>query len=702
MRVDEIPINPAVREGVKRIGIEELYPPQEDALNAGLLDGESLLVATPTASGKTLLAVLASVRAIERGGKAIYLSPLRALTTEKAEYFKRLLEPLDAKVAAVSRDYDSPEEWLRRVDVIIATYEKADSLVRHRASWLRDVDLIVVDEIHLLADPERGPRLEVAATSLMRIAPGAQRLGLSATITNYEEISRWLNARPVVTKWRPTPLRECIFYDNKLYYVDPGSGRLEFQEVRITGSPLIGLTLNCLLDGGQVMVYAHSRRASEDYARRLAERVGALGSLDREGLRRDAEMIRAEGRGLDVAERLAQCIERGVAFHHAGLTHPHRRVVEEGFLSRRIKVICATPTLASGVNLPARMVIIPEVKKSAREMSVMEYKQLAGRAGRPGYDEEGYAVIIASSKRRVSIYARKFLMGEPEPIRSNLSKRLSWAILASTSSGLVEDERSLYDFLASTLLHVQDGCDPDSIRGEIEYLRRMGLLKPGSLELTRLGKRVAELCVDPLTALIAKKLAHLPPSQLDEDVALVAVSASPDLSPIQYEVPLHVIEPFSKALGRLGWDAGGREMEVIGKALALKLWVNEVAEETIANVYDIAPGDLYVLRENAEWISSSLADLLTILGAQRAALYLMELSERIRHGVKPELIQLCAIEGVGRVRARILYNHGFRTIEDVARASIEALSQVPRIGRELAVKIREGARMLAGWAGDGA
>jgi len=699
VRVDEIPINPVVRESIKKVGIEELYPPQEEAIKSGLLDGESLLVTSSTASGKTLLAVLASVKAFEKGYKTIYLSPLRALTTEKAEYFKKLLEPLDVKVAAVSRDYDSPEEWLRKVDVIIATYEKADSLVRHRASWLRDVGLIVIDEVHLLADPERGPRLEVAVTSLMKIAPKAQRLGLSATVTNYEEISKWLNAKPVVTQWRPTPLKECIFYDNKLYYLNPESGKLESQEMSITGRPLIGFTLNCLLDGGQVMVYAHSRRTSESYARKLAERVGALGVLDREGLRRDAELIRAEGRGLDMAEQLAQCVEKGVAFHHAGLLYPHRRVIEESFLSRRLKVICATPTLAAGVNIPARMVIIPEVKRSVREMSVMEYKQLAGRAGRPGYDKEGYAVIIASSKRKLKSYARKFLMGEPEPIRSNLSRRLSWAILASTSSGLVEDEKSLDEFLTSTLLHIQDGYDFNSIQSEVDFLRRIGLLKSNSLELTRLGRRVAELCVDPITALIAKGVSHLPLSQLDEDVALVAVSASPDLSPIQYEVPLHMIDPFTDALERLGWDAGGREMEVIGKALALKLWINEVAEETMANVYGIAPGDLYVLRENAEWVSSSLAELLMVLGKHRSALAFMELTERIIHGVKPELTQLCAIEDVGRVRARILYNHGFRTIEDIARAPIEKLSEIPKIGREVAAKIKANAKALVGEVG---
>ncbi|MEM2216638.1 MAG: DEAD/DEAH box helicase [Nitrososphaerota archaeon] len=692
MKVEEINVDRRVVDRIRSMGIEELYPPQVEALKNGLLDGESVLLASSTASGKTLLAVLASVKALERGYKTLYLSPLRALTTEKAEYFKKILEPLDVKVAAVSRDYDSPEEWLKKVDIIIATYEKADSLVRHRSSWLKDVGLIVIDEVHLLSDPERGPRLEVAATSLMKLSPEAQRLGLSATVTNYDEISRWLKAKPIATQWRPTPLKEYIYYDGKLYFLN--SGKLEYEDVKVSGNPLIGLTLNCILEGGQVMVYAHSRKISESYASKLSERIGALGVLDREGLKKDAEMIRAEGRGLEMAEQLAQYVEKGVAFHHAGLTYQHRRIIEESFLNRRIKVICATPTLAAGVNIPARMVLIPEVKKSVRDLSVMEYKQLAGRAGRPGYDRYGYAVIIASSKRKLTSYSRKYLMGEPEPIKSNLSRKLSWAVLASASSGLVSDEKDLDDFLRSTLLYVQEGYDYKTLEDELEFLRRIGLVKEDSLELTRLGKRVAELCVDPLTAIIAKRTSLQ--KNLDEDLVLTAIACSPDISPIPYDVPLHLIDPFTESMEKLGWDSRGRDMEIIGKALALKLWVSEVSEETISNVYHIAPGDMLVLKENSEWISSSIAELLIVLGNHRNALAFMEMSERIRHGVKPELLQLCSIEGVGRVRARILYNYGFRTVEDIAKAPVEKLADIPKIGRELALKIKNHAKILVG------
>ena len=691
MRVEDLPISGGVKSKLMEHGISQLYPPQAEAIKAGALDGESILLATSTASGKTLIAVLAAARMVEEGLKTIYLSPLRALTTEKAGYFKELLEPLDVKVAAVSRDYDSPEEWLRKVDVVVATYEKADSMVRHRASWLKDIGLIVVDEVHLLSDPERGPRLETAATALMKIAPGAQRLGLSATITNYEEVSAWMRAKPVVSDWRPVQLNETIYYDGRLYSINEDGLRSE--EVNVSGNPLIGLTVNCILEGGQVMVFASSRRRAESYAVKISRSVGELSVLDRDGLRSDAEHIRAEGRGLEMAELLASCVERGVAFHHAGLTHAHRRIVERSFHERRLKVICATPTLAAGVNIPARMVLIPDARKSRRPLSVMEYKQLVGRAGRPGLDPYGVSVLIAGSKRRLNHYVKKYLRSEPEPVTSALGGRKPWAVLAAASSGIARDLRSLEEFLSSTLYHIQYGSI--DVLGEVRWLNILGLMRLDGdrIKLTRLGRRVAELCIEPTTVVIAKNLARAP--LIDENTALLAVSASEDVPPISCEVPLTAAEEFSEALGIVG-NLGGRESEALAKAFALKLWVNEISEQRLANVHGVAPGDMLVLREAAEWISSALSELLAVLGKPIHSAALMEMSERIRHGVRRELLQLCSIEGVGRVRARMLYNAGFKTIEDLARASVEELSRVHGISSDLAAKIKLSAKRILG------
>ncbi|HDJ26058.1 MAG TPA: DEAD/DEAH box helicase, partial [Candidatus Bathyarchaeota archaeon] len=156
MRVEELPIDEQLKDLLREEGIVELFPPQEEAIRAGALEGRNLVLASPTASGKTLIAVLCAVKHIlERDGKVLYLTPLRALASEKYEEFKKLEaiekpggEPI--RVAISTGDYDSPELQLASSDIIITTNEKADSLLRHRSPWMSDVSLVVADEVHLL------------------------------------------------------------------------------------------------------------------------------------------------------------------------------------------------------------------------------------------------------------------------------------------------------------------------------------------------------------------------------------------------------------------------------------------------------------------------------------------------------------------------------------------------------------------------
>lgn len=164
-------------------GIKELYPPQAEAIEMGLLEKKNLLAAIPTASGKTLLAELAMIKAIREGGKALYIVPLRALASEKFERFRELA-PFGIKVGISTGDLDSRADWLGANDIIVATSEKTDSLLRNGTSWMDEITNVVVDEVHLLDSKNRGPTLEVTITKLMRLNPDAQVLALSATVGN--------------------------------------------------------------------------------------------------------------------------------------------------------------------------------------------------------------------------------------------------------------------------------------------------------------------------------------------------------------------------------------------------------------------------------------------------------------------------------------------------------------------------------------
>lgn len=212
-------MNDKIKEIFEKEGIKTLRPAQEKALSAGLIEGESLLICTPTASGKTLIAEIAALtHFLEGKGKTVYIVPLIALANEKYKEFKRKYGHL-CKIAITSSDLDTTDSYLLEYDIIICTAEKLDSLIRHHAPWLAMVSLAVIDEIHLLNDPERGPTLEILITIMRKLLKKVQILGLSATIGNPHELAEWLDAKLVQDDWRPVPLKKGTLFGNELEFV---------------------------------------------------------------------------------------------------------------------------------------------------------------------------------------------------------------------------------------------------------------------------------------------------------------------------------------------------------------------------------------------------------------------------------------------------------------------------------------------------
>lgn len=200
--------------------ITELRPAQEKAITAGLLYAKNILVCTPTASGKTLIAEIAATKTIlEKRKKAVYIVPLVALASEKVKEFKRKYDAL-FKIALSIGDLDSSETKLSMYDFIVCTAEKLDSITRHKTPWLSDIGVIIIDEIHLLNDVSRGPTLEVLITLLKQLVPHAQFLGLSATIGNPHELAAWLGAELVLDDWRPVPLHKGVYHNGTISFLD--------------------------------------------------------------------------------------------------------------------------------------------------------------------------------------------------------------------------------------------------------------------------------------------------------------------------------------------------------------------------------------------------------------------------------------------------------------------------------------------------
>jgi helicase len=386
---------------------------------------ESVL-ASPTASGKYRSRTRRTQTRIERGKSS--LSPLRALASEKYDEFKKYcsLRKKDGKRVTVgisTGDYDQADPWLQRNDIIVTTNEKADSLLRHRAKWMEEITLVVADEIHLLNEAERGPTLEVVLARLMQVSPETQILALSATINNVDEIAAWLKAQYVITEWRPVTLKEGVLLNDEIQYKDGDARKID----KKTRQPAINLVLNTIKNGGQALVFASTRKNAASAAKQISEHTSEILSKPiKRALEHEAEHILNAGERTRLSENLSDLIKCGTAFHHAGLAGAHRKQIEALFKEGKIKVLTATPTLAFGVNLPARTVVIQDYRRyevgyGYYPIAVLEYKQMAGRAGRPKYDKVGEAILIAKTADEADYLMDSYVMAKPERIWSRLA-----------------------------------------------------------------------------------------------------------------------------------------------------------------------------------------------------------------------------------------------------------------------------------------
>lgn len=714
MRIDTLPLPEEAVSVLRESKIEVLNEPQIMAVQAGLLDGANLVVASPTASGKTLIAELAVLKNFMSGKKSVYLVPLKALASEKYREFREKYARLGMRVALSVGDADSSDEWLARYDLVIASNEKMDSLLRHASPWIRDVSLIVADEIHLLNDPGRGPTLEVVLTRLRDIC-SAQLLALSATIRNAGEIAEWLGAALVRSSYRPVKLHYGAGWQEKKRYV------IEYQEkesVIADGEGEAAAAADTLARKKQALFFVSTRRNAEA----LAERLGStalpfLSESERAELKKAAKNIeRALSSPTTQCKRLAAAVAAGCAFHHAGLVAHQRKIIEDCFRSGLIKLLTATPTLAFGVNLPAWRVLIRDTTRYTshgnEHLPVLEVHQMFGRAGRPRYDTDGEAVLLAKTKSQAQELADLYLNSEPEPIYSKLSVEtmLRMHVLALIASKAATSTAELEAFFARTFFAHQYGDFSEitkkleKILAELESYRfieveqkkfiegfvpAFNLSTDKRLDATPLGRRVSELYLDP------KSAHHLIRNLgLASDVEfLVTMNQCLEMRPLLY-VKSRESDAIESELARSSvrapdvWDADYEDFLAAFKtALMLSDWMDERNEAYLLEGYGIAPGELYTKTANAEWLAYAAAELARVLGKKDAAHRLTRLQLRIKHGVREELLKLVRIRGIGRVRARLLFRNGIKTVSDVQNAPAERLEHI--LGKKVAQSLKE-------------
>jgi helicase len=492
VNVDALSLSPRFLEHFREQGIETLYPPQAHAVEAGVTDGDDLVVSVPTASGKTFVAQLAMLSTIDRGAPAVYVVPLRALATEKYETFQAIP---GVSVGISTGDFDATDADLAEEDVVVATSEKVDAAIRNGAAWVERVGCAVVDEIHLLDADGRGPTVETTIAKLRRLTPDIQLVGLSATVANADEVADWLDATLVDDDWRPVDLRTGVYADDEIRWADG-----EERAVPATGDPTPELVDDAIADDGQVLAFVRSRAAAQGLAADLAEDGYAFPDEAVEEIRETATT--------ETGTALARCVAHGVAFHHAGLRAEHRSAVERAFRDREVRVICATPTLAAGVNVPARRVVVRDHRRYTGDgydpLPVLEVHQMFGRAGRPGLDPHGEAIVVAGDDG-VEAISERYVGADPEAVSSKLADpdALRTHVLATVASGFADERAALDDLLGSTFYAHQHGPDAlaDATDRAVASLEAAGLLAVDGDDLaaTDLGRIVSRVYVDPTT-----------------------------------------------------------------------------------------------------------------------------------------------------------------------------------------------------------
>ena len=658
----------------------ELYPHQEEAVRV-IEKNRNLLLTVPTAAGKTLVAYIAIYRNFMAGRKTLYIVPLKALAGEKFSELRKMRK-IGAKVTISIGDYDTSPSDLRNYDIIICTSEKADSLVHHDPSFLYEVGLIVADELHLVGEKTRGPRLEMVLTAAKTVNPDIRILGLSATVANSEEIAEWLGADLVVSDFRPVPLEEGVVFRNRIYRSRDDYIRLE------NGSDISNVAMRFVNEGGQVIIFRSSRKRAEETAinfPKIIENPTPKQEID------DSEKDH-------LTSTVEELIQKGVAFHHAGLPNQTRTRVEDMFRKGKIKVISATPTLAAGINLPARAVLIRDITRYSDGysdyLSNGEIRQMMGRAGRAGYDKKGYAYVYASSDQGFE-RSLEYLKGETEPVISQMNQEslIRFNILALISSGLAVTQDQIMGFFGRTLMSHQKRMNgiPKLTERTIEFLKEYNFISEvrETMKATRFGELVSNLYIDPTAAITIREYLEKPFSENTAIYTAVLASDAGFIGIGRDDYPM--IDNF---LSRNGIeDYTDESMQAAKVSMIMIDWINETPIREMEEKFNIGYGDIQSRSSTIEWLLYSMARLSSLYRPE-VQRNLDNLALRVREGVKEEIIMLTTIPGIGRVRARRLYRSGFQTIESVAMADEKKLSSIFGFSEKLSRDVILNARRI--------
>ena len=659
--------------------IEEFNPAQKAVIESGYLEDKSnYIICIPTASGKTVLGVLPALKTILDGGKAVYAAPLLSIQNEKVKEFKAFE---DHGISVGKHPASS--------DLSVMVFESFDALTRFSWNTLRDVDTLIIDEFHMIGEFSRGPTLEAAITRAKIINPSMRIIALSATLRNIEEIEGWLEGKCVEHDYRPVPLHKEVL-DAEMF------------NTKNKNDVIVKVLEKSIKDSSQALAFVSTRRFTESLATYVSKKIDKkINVKQRESFKEVAEKI------LDVPKRkgslptttclkLAESIEHGVAFHHAGLFNEQKEIIEDEFRNGNILMITATPSLMYGVNLPSKTVVIRDntrwTAQGPQPIPVFDYEQMSGRAGRPQYDDVGYSYLIAKTMDEAMNLEAYYIDGEIELTNSKLvdnKDAILKQIIAQIASTLSKNLDDLTEFFSKTLYGYQMANNPsmamfaaDSIRFELEnsleFLLQNGIIRatPEGLKTTDFGSLIAKSNYSVETAVKIKEyISGITQINVNEfiDVPLISFKGRKSKDPVR--------EKLSEA-GLFAVDIGNPE----ATAVSLMEWIDERNEYEIENRYSVYSASTRRSAYEASRLVKFAKDTSEVLGNYSNLKDFDILSARLYYGVKEDIIPLVvSVKRLGRKRARNLVKiFG----NDLSGVSENELQKVEGIGPKLAEKIR--------------
>ncbi|CAO1305584.1 unnamed protein product [Diamesa hyperborea] len=692
-----------------------------------LFENANLVYSAPTSAGKTLVSEILMIKnIIERKKKSIFILPFVSVVREKMFYLQDLLQSSGVRVEGFYGGYH-PAGGFESIDLAICTIEKANAIVNKllEQEKLSDVGVIVIDEIHMISDPHRGYILELLLSKILFICEKfnlkIQLVTMSATLPNVELLRFWLKAEFFHTDFRPIELREMIkcdrnIYDNELKPIRVLNGAFERYFENDTNQ--IGqLCMETLIENCQLIVFCPSKEWCEALCKNLAAGIVILQDEGCDLLKKVLlENLLSQFKGLPsgMDKSLETTLPMGCAFHHAGLSTEERDLIEMGFKEGLIRILIATSTLSSGVNLPARRVIIRSPMFAGKMMSNLTYRQMIGRAGRKGKDVLGESILICD---KTNFNTGKKLMTAPlDPIKSCLNAdgnaHLKRAILEIIASGTASTTLEIERFVQLTLIPLASSeNENDPITScmlfllEFEFIRLH--IDETTDELKFIATRLGLAC---LSSSMAPKDGFLLFTELNK--ARQNFSLASDLHAIYLVTPYSVCY----SLQQIDWmhffdiwDKLPPQMQKVGElvgikdsffikavksenkvdykslqihkrfytALALQDLVNERPLEAVARKFKCTRGMLQSLQQMAATFAGIVTTFCTSLNWTNLALVLGQFRERLFFGIHPNLIELMKIPTMTTTRiARTLFKAGIEKLSDLANASVLKIENI--------------------------